>query len=87
MGTVDDLEVDGAQTDFHVCYKNFDEEELDLGQLMDRVIYHPVLDTMKDVTAPPEVTTFVLFSLQQQPRVGKVVEVHYQDQRQVVIHL
>ena len=88
VGTVDDVETDGTQTLFHVCYEDFDEEELDLGQLQQRVIYHPALDTMEHaMTAMPEVGSFVLFALQQQPRLGQVVEIHEQDQRQLVIHL
>ena len=64
MGTVDDVEVNGTQTLFHVCYEDFDEEDLDLGQLLIQVIYHPALNSLKEnVVSLSEIDSFVLFSM------------------------
>ena len=88
VGTVDDVEVDGTQTLFHVCYEDFGEEELDLVQVQERVIYHPALDSLvESVFSLPGAGTFILFSHQQQPRLGQVKEVRDQDRHQLVVHL
>ena len=90
QGTVDDISVDEGQTYFHVTFEDFDEQELDMGEVWDSVIYHPELEGGDGDLGPaeyPEVGSTVLFAANQQPCLGKVVEVQPYAQRQVVVQL
>lgn len=90
QGTVDDISVDEGQTYFHVTFEDFDEQELDLGEVWDSVIYHPELeegDGGLEATAYPEVVSMVLFAANQRPCLGRVVEVQPYAQRQVVVQV
>ena len=89
-GTVDQVEEDEGRRLFHVHYDDFDEEELDYGELVDAVYYHPELDvacTGLVLDTLPSEGTFVLFAADYEPRVGKVVEHRPDDRRQLVIQM
>ena len=78
-GSVDDITVDEGQQFFHVTFDDFDEKEMDLGEIWDSVIYHPELEVREDDLSPtkfPEVGSVVLFVVEYQPCLGKVVELH-----------
>ena len=81
--------MDEGQTFFHVTYDDFDQQDLDLEELLDSVVYHPELDTINDAVVPtlPEVDTVVLFAADQEPRLGRVMEIQPQSQKPVVIQL
>ena len=90
MGTIDDITSDEGLTYFHVSYADFDEEELDLGEVLDAIIYHPELDAAKrGLDSPPLPTegSFVLYAANYQPRVGKVLEVHPTLTKSVVVQV
>ena len=58
--------LDQGQSYFHITYDDFDEQELDLGEILDSVIYHPELDVSKNglqtpVLVLPEVNFWVVF--------------------------
>ena len=81
VGTIDDVSTDEGLTYFHVTYEDFDKEEIDLGEVIDSVVYHPELDvaTRGLSSAPmPSECSMVLYASNYQPRVGvgKVLEVH-----------
>lgn len=57
---------------WYVVYTDFDEEQLDKSQMSDIVVYHPLLDVHGDLDVP-QVDTYVWFSQNQQPFLGKVM--------------
>ena len=80
LGTVDDVTVDDAQTLFHVTFEDFNEQEMDLGEVHEHVIYHPELDKASnglEATILPQVGTMVLvlFVENYDPHIEVVVEV------------
>ena len=79
---------DEGEVYYQIDYDDCDQEELDAGQLWDSVIYHPRMDEAKD-TMPhiPEVGHFVLFALEQKPRIGKVMSIDVDAQKPISIHL
>ena len=90
MGTIDEVTTDQGQTFFHVTYPDFDEEELDLGEVWKSACYHPELDAARDglsiPTLPPE-GSVVLYSANYEPRLGKVVELREDLDKPVVVQL
>ena len=62
---------------FHVRYQDFDEEELDLWEIIDAVCYHPVLDSHHDIRDEvlPDVGEMILSAWNYQPRIGQVKEI------------
>ena len=90
QGSVDDISVDEGQTYFHVTFEDFDEQELDLGEVWDSVIYHPEMETNQDAlttTDLPDINTVVLFPSNYKPCLGRVVEVQPHAIRPVVVQL
>ena len=90
VGVVDDVELDEGQPIFHVTFSDFDEMEMNAGEVWDSAIYHPRLeiDDEDNLATPlPDLDSFVLFSLNQQPRIGQVVEIRNHDQRPIVVQL
>ena len=89
-GIIDQVEEDDGKRFFHVSYDDFDEEELDFGELIDSVYYHPELDAANAVLSAdtlPKEGTFVLFAADYEPRVGKVIELRPDDRKQIVIQM
>ena len=90
QGAVDDVSVDDGQTYFHVTFEDFDEQELDLGEVWDSVIYHPELEVNQEELSSamlPKVGSMVLFAAKYQPCLGKVVEVQTHSIRPVVVQI
>ena len=74
LGTVVDICTDEGKTYYKVDYEDFDQEELDTGELWDTVIYHPKLDTDHyQHTQLPQVKEVVLFTSERRPRLGEVI--------------
>ena len=63
--------MDEGENLWHVTYRDFDEEDLNLEQLAKTLIYHPGLASAGEVTLP-EVDTMVWFAQNQRPQLGKV---------------
>ena len=90
MGTVDEVIKDEGKTYYHVVYADFDEEELDMGELWDHVIYHPELDAAKDGLQQlglPDEGSYVLFAADYAPRIGRVVEKRPTQAKQLVVQM
>ena len=90
VGIIDDISTDEGQVFFHVSYDDFDEEELDLGEVIDAVIYHPELDVARHGLSSPVLPTegsFLLYAADYQPRVGRVLEVHPTINKSVVVQV
>ena len=68
-----DLYEDEGETLWKVVYADFDAEYLSLNELVDGLVYHPSLDHTADLELP-EVGSFVWYSKDQTPRLGRVVE-------------
>ena len=89
-GIIDDIDQDDGQTYLHVSFEDFDEAEFDMGEVWDHAIYHPDLDVDGVPvlgTNMPEVGSVVLFSFEQRPRIGRVVEIREHDPKPIVVHL
>ena len=88
LGVVDDVVHDDGNDFFHVGYGDFDEEEIDLGELLEAVCYHPALDAQHNLHDDilPEVGSMVLFEWDYRPRLGQVKEVTA-DRRPIVLQL
>ena len=69
---------------WYVVYTDFDEEQLDKSQMSDIVVYHPLLDVHGDLDVP-QVDTYVWFSQNQQPFLGKVMVVDPTVTRPIVV--
>ena len=81
--------MDEGQQFFHVTFDDFDEQELDLGEVWDSVIFHPELEVNAEGLAPPvfpEIGSVVLFAANYQPCLGEVVEVQPHSQKPVVVN-
>ena len=74
VGTVTSVDDDDGENIWHVVYRDFDEEDLNLGELAKVLLYHPGLGTADEVQLP-EVGTFVWFAWEQRPRLGLVESV------------
>ena len=74
LGKVTYVTEDEGEPLWRVVFPDFDSEDLSLEQLVDSVVYHPLLDIHQDVV-PPKVGSYVWFSLDQQPRLGLVTAV------------
>ena len=59
---------------WRVVFKDFDSEDMSLEQLVDHLVYHPLLDLSNEVQ-PPAVGSYVWFSQDQQPRLGLVTAI------------
>ena len=89
-GIIDEVTVDQGQTFYHVVFADFDEEELDLGEVWTSVCYHPELDAAKDgLTVPqmPKEGSLVMYALNYDPRIGKVVEIREDLAKPVVVQI
>ena len=69
-----------------MTYSDFDSEEVDRQTLASMVVHHPLLDTRGDIMIP-EVSSFVWFSEDQQPRLGQVKEIDPSVSRLVTSYL
>ena len=90
VGTIVDAEEDEGAVFFRVSYADFDEEELDYGEVVDAVIYHPELDAAQTGLRTPQLPregTFVLFAADYEPRVGKVMELHPAQRKPIVVQM
>ena len=67
-------------------YGDFDAEDLSFNELVDSLVYHPGLDYTTDLLVP-EVGSFVWYSREQAPRLGKVVEVDPTLPRPITVHI
>ena len=68
------MDDDDGETIWHVVYDDFDEEDLNRGQLTECLVYHPGLSTTDEVILPV-VETYVWVAWDQHPWVGRVVAV------------
>ena len=71
-------------------YEDFDEEELDLGEVWNSVCYHPELDAAKDglrVPRMPKEETVVLYASDYQPRIGVVVDIREELAKPVIVQI
>ena len=88
QGTVTTVTTDEGETLYRIVYDDCDQEDLDRGQLWDSVIFHPRMCEMEVSTQPmPKINSVVLFSHDQNPRLGKVTQVDEEAQRPITIHL
>ena len=69
-----------------VTYSDFDSEEIDKQKLASMIVFHPLLDTSSDFEVPA-VDSFVWFSEDQLPRLGKVIEIDPSVSRPITVHL
>ena len=74
LGKVAYVTEDEGEPLWRVVFQDFDSEDLSLEQLVDSLVYHPLLDLTVDVV-PPAVGSYVWFSDNQQPRLGLVTAV------------
>ena len=86
VGTVDQACKDEGDSVWRVTYSDFDSEEVDRQTLAKMLAYHPLLDTTFDLEVPA-VGTFVWFSEDQNPRLGKVVEVDPSTSRPLTVQV
>ena len=86
IGIVDQTYKDEKDSVWKVTYSDFDSEEVDRQKLASLLAFHPLLDTLADISVP-EVDSFVWFSEDQQPRLGKVLEVDPSVSRPITVHL
>ena len=86
VGVVDQTSRDEKESVWKVTYSDFDSEEVDRQTLASMLVHHPLLDTRGDVVVP-EVGSFVWFSEDQQPRLGRVKEIDPSVSRPVAVHL
>ena len=68
------MDDDDGERIWHVVYNDFDEEDLNRGQLAESLLYHPGLSTAEEVVLP-EVGSYVWFAWEQQPWIGRVMVV------------
>ena len=88
LGTVVDVNTDEGKTFYKIDYEDFDQEELDAGELWDAVIYHPKLDTDRyHYKKLPKIQDIVLFTSEQRARLGQVTAVDPADRRPITIAL
>lgn len=86
VGTVDETSADEGESVWRITYSDFDSEEVDRQGLAAILAYHPLLETDEDLPVP-EVGTYVWFSVEQSPRLGKVVEIDPSSVRPITVHL
>ena len=88
LGTVTDIEEDEGKMFYKVHYQDCDQDEIDVGQLWDAVIYHPRLDDLPDLEAAlPKLGECLVCSLQQQPRIGQVVKLRPGEKNPIALRL
>ena len=88
LGTVVDISTDEGKTFYKIDYEDFDQEELDAGELWNAVIYHPKLDTDHyHYKQLPQIRDIVLFTSEQRARLGEVTAVDPADRRPVTVAL
>ena len=85
-GTVDQTSADEGESVWRVTYSDFDSEEVDKQGLASILIYHPLLDAHSDIQVP-EVESLVWFSKDQQPQLGRVLEVDPSSPRPLSVRL
>ena len=85
-GTVDWVDTDEGETLWHVTYTDFDSEQMTKAELSKAIVYHPLLDATGDIEVP-KMGTYVWYSMDQQPRLGKVVSVDPTVSRPVVVEV
>ena len=71
VGTVTEVDDDDGERIWHVVYSDFDEEDLNRGELAKVLFYHPGMGVAEEVTIPA-VGTWVWFAWDQQPCLGRV---------------
>ena len=88
LGTVVDVSTDEGKTYYKVDYEDFDQDELDAGELWDAVIYHPKLDADHyHYKQLPQTKDIVLFTSGQGARLGEVTAIDPADRRPITIAL
>ena len=88
LGTIVGVQADEGDTLYQIEFDDCDQEELDAGQVWDAVIYHPRMDDNQDALKEhPKIGTFVLFSQNQYPRVGKVTAVDSNARKPITVQL
>ena len=88
LGTVAEVVMDEGKAFYQVQYSDFDQDEIDKGELWDSVIYHPRLDLA--VYTPeqlPELHEVVMFTLEQKPSMGKVVAIDQTATKPITVEL
>ena len=86
LGTVDQTFKDEGNSVWKITYSDFDSEEVDRQGLASMLVHHPLLDTRGDLLIP-EVDSYIWFSENQQPRLGRVKEVDPSVARPVTVQL
>ena len=88
LGRVAEVITDEDQTLFKIYFEDCDAQEMDRGELLKHVIYHPRLDDeFFDVATLPEVDETILFSWGQQPRLGMVIAVDPREKMALTVRL
>ena len=86
LGRITKVFADEERTLWHIVYSDFDEEDLSKEEMAKTLVHHPGLE-MDSETNMPEVGSFVWFSEDQSPRLGKVVSVERTSPRPVALQL
>ena len=84
LGKVTEVLVDEKDTLWQIIYEDFDASQMDKQELAQALAYHPLLNTAGDLLVP-EVGSFVWFSENQAPKLGRVREVDPTNSRPVVL--
>lgn len=89
LDTVVGINTDEGHTLYQVDYDDCDQEELDVGQLWDAVVYHPRMDDIRErpTIIMSGVGQFVLFALEQLPRIGRVTALDPEAIKCITVHL
>ena len=88
LGSIYDMVTDEGKTFFKVQYRDGDHEEMDQGEVWDRVIYHPRMDEARYSPAElPLLNEMVLFSDGQQPKIGQVTAIDEEENLPVTVRL
>ena len=64
VGTVTDMDIDEVEVLWRVVYEDFDSDQVTRKELASILIYHPLLNTSKDIKTP-DVGSYVWFSQRQ----------------------
>ena len=86
LGKVDGVDRDENEALWHVTYSDFDGEDLDKGQLAACLVYHPELEA-DHLAEELKLGSFVWFSEDQQPRLGKILAVEPSSPRPIIVEI
>ena len=77
LGTIIDVQDDEGKTLYQVDYDDCGKEDIDPGELLDSVVYHPRLETrLYEDTQLPAVGQPVMFAQHLRPRFGIIAEIN-----------